>query len=230
MPFSVRKKALRNAYPFGARTNAPYRAWLKAQRAYLNRHDPTPAGRLLALLEPPPKGKESRFVRRANDFYPTTDPAAVAALSPFLPSRTRFFESCAGAGDLVRQISDLGHICLDTFDISPGCPVVRQYDALQWAGSDDSETVVITNPPYTWAILRQLIQHFLLHVAATWLLLEADFAHNLRSAPFMRHCCMIVSVGRLKWEQGTRHKSSKNYTWFLFTRSDDALPTFYPRG
>jgi len=35
-----RVKAIRAAYPFGPREMWPYRAWCKAQREYLRRHDP----------------------------------------------------------------------------------------------------------------------------------------------------------------------------------------------
>lgn len=41
-----RRNALRQAYPFGVRANWPYKAWCKAQRAYLVRWSDKPAGPL----------------------------------------------------------------------------------------------------------------------------------------------------------------------------------------
>ncbi|PZP68370.1 hypothetical protein [Methylorubrum populi] len=38
--YAQRVAALRDGYPFGPRENAPYQAWLKAQRAYLARYRP----------------------------------------------------------------------------------------------------------------------------------------------------------------------------------------------
>lgn len=38
--FTARKKAIREAYPFGERSYWPYKAWCKAQREYLRRFDP----------------------------------------------------------------------------------------------------------------------------------------------------------------------------------------------
>lgn len=44
--FADRKRAIRDAYPFGEREYWPYRAWCKAQRKYLAPFDP-------ATPEPP---------------------------------------------------------------------------------------------------------------------------------------------------------------------------------
>jgi hypothetical protein len=38
--FKDRKAAVKAAYPFGERSYWPYKAWCKAQRAYLTRYDP----------------------------------------------------------------------------------------------------------------------------------------------------------------------------------------------
>lgn len=46
--FADRKRAIRDAYPFGERAYWPYKAWCKAQREYLKPFDPkTPAPPLL---------------------------------------------------------------------------------------------------------------------------------------------------------------------------------------
>lgn len=49
--FKDRKAAVFAAYPFGERSYWPYKAWCKAQREYLRRHDPKipkPPGPLFA--------------------------------------------------------------------------------------------------------------------------------------------------------------------------------------
>ena len=39
-PFKDRKRIIFDAYPFGRREYWPYKAWCKAQREYLAKHDP----------------------------------------------------------------------------------------------------------------------------------------------------------------------------------------------
>lgn len=46
-PFKERKAIIDAAYPFGERAYWPYKAWLKARKAYLAKHDP-------ATPKPPP--------------------------------------------------------------------------------------------------------------------------------------------------------------------------------
>ena len=40
--FEDRKRRIRDVYPFGQRSNHPYKAWCKAQREYLARNIPQP--------------------------------------------------------------------------------------------------------------------------------------------------------------------------------------------
>lgn len=49
--FEDRKKAVSAAYPFGERRMHPYKMWLKAQRKYLARYSPLPAGPLAPVPE-----------------------------------------------------------------------------------------------------------------------------------------------------------------------------------
>jgi hypothetical protein len=173
--------------------------------------------------------RQSRFARQPRDLYRTTDPRAVAALLPHLPPRSRFVEPCAGAGDLVRQLEAAGHKCLDAFDIEPLVPEVRQLDALQWEVRPFVYDRVITNPPYRWDLLSAMIPHFCDQATVSWLLLESTFMFNARSAPLLRRCRQIVTVGRMKWFEETAHSSTKDYCWFQFGRESDAQPVFVPR-
>lgn len=60
MPFKERKKAIYDAYPFGTRSHFPYKAWCKAQREYLAKYDPRPAGPLHAAMMESPLEKIKR--------------------------------------------------------------------------------------------------------------------------------------------------------------------------
>lgn len=56
--FADRRKAISKAYPWGERSMHPYKMWLKAQKRYLARYDPRPAGPLAPLPAPPAVAKE----------------------------------------------------------------------------------------------------------------------------------------------------------------------------
>lgn len=51
LPLKDRMKIVDSAYPFGARSNYPYKAWLKARRSYLSIHGYRPKSK--ALIETP---------------------------------------------------------------------------------------------------------------------------------------------------------------------------------
>ena len=185
-----------------------------------------------------PRGaRQSRFERKAGDYYKTTDPRAYEALGPFLAPGTRFFEPCAGDGALVRQLEAAGHVCVDAFDIEPRAhpsTAIRQQDALQW-NSPDYNVATITNPPYAWPVLKRLLPHFMWQSVSVWLLLEARFMFNDQSGPFMRHCMQIVSVRRLKWEEDSAHRATIDHCWYHFGgggvhRPMQGPPAFYGKG
>lgn len=168
----------------------------------------------------------------------TLSPLALAgaALLPHLHPRTRFIEPCAGKGDLVRQLVVAGHQCVDQFDIAPRGTGIRPQDALEWESPPLvkrwGDTMIITNPPFEWPLLRDLITCWRGQVALQWLLLEADFAHTKRAGPLMQCCRRIVSIGRLKWVEGSAHGSTKNYAWYLFgtTPAPGNTAQFHSRG
>lgn len=165
--------------------------------------------------------RQSRFGRVENDFYTTTDPRAVAALLPHVPKGSHFFEPCAGDGALVRQLVAAGHHCVEAFDVAPQAPDVHCLDALKWDTARRHPTaIVITNPPYHWPVLSAMIPHFAERTWLSWLLLEASFAHTKRAGPLMKQCRKIVSIGRLKWFEGSAHGSTKDYCWYQFGAAD----------
>jgi hypothetical protein len=63
--------------------------------------------------------------------------------------------------------------------------------------------------------LHPLIRN-LSNQAPAWLLTSADWLHNLSSAPLMPRLRMVVSVGRVKWVEGSPFAGKDNVVWALF--------------
>ncbi len=185
-----------------------------------------------------PIGKRSAFDRKPRDFYKTPD-KAVLPLLPHLAPRTRFYESCCGDGALIRALERRGHICKGASDIqAPEEPAIVAGHPVAFSGHIQDATTLrlpsgmvdcfITNPPFRKDILFPLIAH-LSAQAPTWLLLPADFLHNIGSSPFLDYCVRIVSIGRVSWEEnGVAGKD--NHIWALFDQERCGEPTeFYGR-
>ena len=92
----------------------------------------------------------------------------------------------------------------------------------------------ITNPP--WPAIGQhgeptvgMALH-LSDIAPTWLLLSADFAHNKYFSKLADRCHKIVSVGRVKWIEGTKGPGKDNCAWYLFDNVPHGGTLFYGRS
>jgi hypothetical protein len=171
-------------------------------------------------------GKRSDFPRMERDFYPTPR-SAVIPLLPHLPPGTRFAEPCAGAGALIDILQGEGHKCVWATDVAPQRPDVAEIDALEIktaAGAD----MVITNPPWSRSILHPIIDH-LSKILPCWLLFDADWAHTKQSAELIQRCAAIVSVGRVKWIEGSKHTGKDNACWYLFLPNHTEGPKFVGR-
>ena len=166
-------------------------------------------------------GKRSDFKRRAQDAY-YTPYEAVYPLLPFLGDVYQFAEPCAGDGRLIRHLENHSLFCAYAADISEG------RDALEWDGTPDAGTVdaIITNPPWTRAILHPMIRHFQ-QIAPTWLLFDADWMHTKQAAPFLGQCSHIVSVGRVKWIEDSPYTGKDNAAWYRFDAMHEDGPMFY---
>ena len=165
-------------------------------------------------------GKRSNFERIPRDFYPTPYPA-VPPLTPHLRGVRSFAEPCCGDGALVRYLESFGLRCVYAGDIATGQDAL----ALDHYGTADA---IITNPPYTRELMHRLIAHFQ-RIAPTWLLLPADWMHNLHAAPFLPSCTDIVSVGRVRWFEGTKMSSMENFAWYRFVAHHSAGPILHAR-
>ncbi|AUR35800.1 hypothetical protein PhaeoP18_01526 [Phaeobacter piscinae] len=176
-------------------------------------------------------GKRSTFKRRKNDLYRTPwDP--VPLLAPHLPTRFRYAEPCAGNGRLIDHLRWIGGTCTEAVDINPGRGDVTQGNALHWTPTAKPRRpldYIITNPPWSREILHPLILR-LSGLCPTWLLFDADWCHTLQAQPYLRHCRKIVSVGRVKWIEGSKHTGKDNCAWHLFTAGSHGRTEFVGRS
>lgn len=163
-------------------------------------------------------GKRSDFRRRPQDAY-YTPYAAVPPLIPFLDDVVTFAEPCCGDYRLAKHLSEHSKACVFSGDIEFG------FDALEWTGGDFFDAI-ITNPPWTRAILHPMIRHFQ-SIAPTWLLFDADWKHTKQAAPFLDQCSHVVSVGRLKWIEDSAYSGKDNAAWYRFDVNHSGGPHFY---
>ena len=168
-------------------------------------------------------GKRSNFERRKADFYPTPR-AAVVPLIPYLRGSgiTTFAEPCAGDGALVRHLEEFGPRCVYSGDISTGQDAL----ALNHYGAADA---IITNPPYTREPMHRLIAHFQ-RIAPTWLLIDYDWSATKQAAEYIPHCSDIVTIGRLKWIEDSKHTGKDNHAWYRFDIRHKSGPVFHGRN
>ena len=160
-------------------------------------------------------GRRSNFPRIDKDAY-DTPPEAVLPLLPYLSPGTRFIEPCGGKGALTAALEAHGHQCVYSCDIAPRAPGIVKRDALDLVGSDVlAADMIITNPPWTRKLLHPLIDHFR-QLGPTWLLFDANWAFTQQAAPFMQFCNLFVTVGRVRWIQGTSMTGKDDAAWFSF--------------
>ena len=170
-------------------------------------------------------GKRSNFQRVPRDFYVTPQEAVVPLLS-HLPRKTRFVEPCAGDGALVRHLEAAGHVCIGAYDIEPRGPGIVKKDALKLV--EASGGMYITNPPWSRDVLHPLIDHLRVQ-KPTWMLLDADWMHTKQASPYLDYCNEIVSVGRVRWIEGSKMTGKDNCCWYLFLARAPIATAFYGR-
>tara|TARA_R100000541_G_C1855632_1_gene78359 strand:- start:70 stop:609 length:540 start_codon:yes stop_codon:yes gene_type:complete len=163
-------------------------------------------------------GKRSNFARVERDYYPTPI-KAVEPLIPHLPYAFDYVEPCAGDGRLIRHITELTEgtaECIYASDIEPKADNIRCADANSlYFGGYGTIDYMITNPPWDRKILHPMIEHWL-EICPTWLLFDSDWVHTQQSAPYIEYCSKIVSVGRVKWIEGSKGVGYDNCCWHLF--------------
>jgi len=174
----------------------------------------------------PKKGRygAEKFAKRKEDAYDT--PAnAVTPLMRLLQPMTSFIEPCAGQGNMIRALAAHGHICVDAFDVAPRAPGIRLGDAMDLGlgGKLDltAADCFVSNPPWTRRLMHPIIMN-LSQLLPTWLLFDADWMHTIQAIPILRRCRVILSVGRVRWIEGTDKAGYHNAAWYLFTPTERA--------
>lgn len=157
-------------------------------------------------------GKRSDFVRRERDFY-STPLEAVTPLLPHLDSNFSFIEPCAGDGRLVNHLVNAGGNCKSATDLEPLDHSVMRMDFFD---IDSFECDVITNPPWDRKFLHPMIEKLIELETPAWLLFDADWAHTKQSGQYISYCSKIVSVGRVKWIEGSKMTGKDNCAWYKF--------------
>jgi hypothetical protein len=156
-------------------------------------------------------GKRSNFERVARDCYDTPYDAVIPLLY-HLPDNTEFIEPCAGKNALVQHLQLNGHRCILASDVNPrdsgiqNCCVFEQ--------SFPSSGIIITNPPWNRKILHPLIEKIISEEKSAWLLFDADWCHTKQAIPYMPYVSDIVSVGRIKWIDGSKYTGKDNCAWY----------------
>lgn len=166
-------------------------------------------------------GRYSNYtVDRPKDFWPSVDPDIITPVFEMFIRGKRYAEPCWGDGALERLIGDRA-FCGWASDIRPNDSYTC--DALDILREDlKGIDLIITNPPFSWPLLKPLLGH-LPTLKPTWLLLPASQMHNKRMGPYIRNCKEIVSIGRLYWINGPDDtgpnrgtKGKEDYCWYLF--------------
>ena len=167
-------------------------------------------------------GKRSDFPRIPQDAYQTPR-RPVLPLIPYLHGIRTFAEPCVGDGQLRTWMEEFGRICTHAGDIKTGQDALT--DPLLETGRFDA---IITNPPWDRSIMHPMIRRFMA-IAPTWLLFDADWTWNVESAPLIRHCSLIVPVGRVKWFEDSAHQGKDNCAWYRFHIQHADGPRVMPR-
>ena len=176
-------------------------------------------------------GKRSDFERVERDFYPTPY-KAVEPLIRHLPKKQfAFAEPCAGDGVLVEHIENMSNgWCSWASDLEPqkDTIVTRHFREVGMEELFEAD-YIITNPPWDRSLLHPMIEYFTAY-RPTWLLFDADWIHTKQSAPYMGMLKKIVSIGRVKWIEGSKSVGKDNCCWYLFERDSSSHTKFYGRN
>ena len=187
-------------------------------------------------------GKRSNFERIPRDYYPTPK-EAVEPLFPHLKNVKHFVEPCAGNGALIDHLEKIylinlllenkvdkpRIICSYACDIEPQRNDIDKKNALSLMAEDvPVMDCFITNPPWDREVLHPLIFH-LTSIKPAWLLFDADWMHTKQSSIFQKMLKKVVSIGRIKWIEGSKNTGKDNCCWYYFDENNKDQTKFYGR-
>jgi len=174
-------------------------------------------------------GKRSDFERRERDFY-KTPLSAVKPLIDFIGYEFTYAEPCAGDMALCKHIdvlTDSGAILTRASDIHPMDDAVEVDDA-RYVNIPPNSDYIITNPPWDRKLLHPMIENFKKQ-KPTWLLFDTNWMFTKQAGPYLRYCDTILTVGRIKWIEGSKHTGKDDCAWYLFTDAEVPNTKFYGR-
>ena len=160
------------------------------------------------------RGVKANSTRPRDKWY--TPLKATTPVMDLLPPGTEVVEPCAGDGALVRNLPLLNWTVVA--DIEPGASNILVRDALSW----QPDRHVVTNPPYTTAVARELMFHWMQGDRGMTLLIPTDWMANKWFAPFASHVSRIRPVGRVSWI-GNGKGGFENYAWVQFSKALEGL-------
>lgn len=148
----------------------------------------------------------SPYERRENDFYATPAPVVDAVLDLLGPVKGIVLEPAAGDGAIVERMRMRG-IEIESFDISPAAPDIRQADFLGCADIGGAKHV-LTNPPYDRGIVDEFVKKSVDIASGSngfaALLLPVGWTAARRRAGLFEIMTSIAHVKpRIKWMAGT---------------------------
>ena len=62
------------------------------------------------------------------------------------------------------------------------------------------------------------------NMAPTWLLFDSDWMHTKQSVPYLTMLKKVVSIGRVKWIEGSSSVGKDNCCWYLFENTPKVKP------
>jgi hypothetical protein len=182
-------------------------------------------------------GKRSDFEKLPRSRY-ITPLSALLPLLPHLPDNTRFLEPCAAGFQLAEKLEEVGHECVDAWDIEPDhCRVEERNALIPLPVNLGAIDMIITNPPWDRDLLHPMIANFATR-RPTWLLFDSDWVYTTQEAMAKKHSLPstldlwpllreVVPIGRVKWIEGSPHAGKDNCAWYLFGPGS-APPIFHP--
>lgn len=128
---------------------------------------------------------------------------------------------------MVEYLTSAGHKCLAAWDIEPRGKRIDKEDAMtaQIGGEID---FFITNPPWSRDLLHAIIDN-LSSQYPTLLLFDADWLHTRQANGRWQKCSQVISVGRLKWIEGSKYTGKDNCAWHRFDPGHSEGPRFIGR-
>ncbi len=154
----------------------------------------------------------------------TTPAEPVRVLVKALGSQPLVYaELCAGDGRLISHLKGEGHICGWAADIAPRAPGIERLDASlitseQWEERPEIE-VAISNPPYSRHLAVPILTAAITWPVTSWWLVPLSWLGNQWFRPFAPHVRHLAVVGRIRWIEGSKHKSSEDYVWIAIERT-----------